>query len=239
MKLLVTMFASILLIGGCTAVPSPIDVDEKEILTPFEVLATNKDDASYIGSKARWGGKIVKVENKQDVSEIEVVFFPENSFGKPRTGQASAGRFKAVVEGFVDPIVFEKNRLITVVGEVSEVQSGLIGDQTYQYPTLNALGYHMWKETTEVDVDAYMFSPFGFHAGYHRGFFSPWYDPFWGTKRRVKLRVTEYNGHKQGARVDRDNSAASKEGATRQAVSEPRNDGQQKGRKNTRSLDIQ
>jgi len=207
------------LASGCSSVPKPIDVPEGEALTSYEVVSANKNNTSFLSSKARWGGKIVKVENKQDVSEIEVVFFPENSFGKPRTGQPSAGRFKAIVEGFVDPIVFEKGRLITVVGEVSAPQTALIGEQAYQYPTLTALGYHMWKETSEVDVDAFAFSPFGFHARYNRAFFSPWYDPFWGRSNRVRVRVTERNGHTQGARVDRRNN--NNEGITRKAISEP------------------
>jgi outer membrane lipoprotein len=197
-------------LGGCTVVPKPIDVAKNESLIPFEQVSaqTQTLEASQQtapltaqGEKARWGGKIVSVENKKDVSEIEVVFFPENSFGKPRTGEPSAGRFKAVVKGFVDPIVFEQGRLITVVGEVGDIQTGLIGEQSYQYPTLNALGYHMWKQTTDVEVDTFAFAPFGYYAGYNRSFFSPWYDPWHFRSYRQRLRFTHNNGHQQGATV--------------------------------------
>jgi outer membrane lipoprotein len=211
-KLIALAFLSVFVATGCTIVPEPIDVAKNESLVPFEQIsaitqqAVNQETTapasiSQIGEKARWGGKIVSVENKKEFSEIEVVFFPENSFGKPRTGQPSIGRFKAVVKGFVDPVVFEQGRLITVVGEIGDAQTGIIGEQEYNYPTLNAMGYHMWKQTSEVQVDTFAFAPFGYYAGFNRGFFSPWYDPWHFRSQRHRIRLTHNNGHEQSGRV--------------------------------------
>lgn len=214
-KLIGLAFLSAFVSTGCVVVPKPIDVAKNEKLVPFEqVSATtqqvinqesresqDQSASTPMGEKARWGGKIVSVENKKDFSEIEVVFFPENRFGKPLTGQPSVGRFKAVVKGFVDPVVFEQGRLITIVGEIGAAQTGLIGEQEYNYPTLNALGYHMWKQSSEVEINSFAFAPFGYYAGYHRSFFSPWYDPWHFRPYRQRVRVTHYNGHEQGRRV--------------------------------------
>jgi len=213
-KLLVGLLV-ISAVTGCAIVPNEIDVAKNTNLVPFEKVSNNTVSvgpntaapmsASSKGKKARWGGKIVSVENKKDVSEIEVVFFPENSYGKPRTSMASAGRFKAVVDGFVDPLVFEQGRLITVVGEVGDGQSGIIGEQDYTYPTLNAMGYYMWKESSDVrvELDTFGFSSFGFRSGFHNSFFNPWYDPWYHRHQRGRIRIEKYNGHSQGGTVRR------------------------------------
>ena len=189
LKALFISITSVLIISGCTMVPEQIDVAENQNLVSFETLSKDKSNNSVKGEKARWGGKIVSVTNKKDVSEIEIIYFPENRFGKPITGDESSGRFKAVVDGFIDPIVFEQGRLITVVGEVGDMQMDIIGEQEYQYPTLSAQGYYMWKESRAAE--AYAFSPFFFRAGFHPGFFNPWYDPFW--HRRYSSRFFFHN----------------------------------------------
>lgn len=200
-----SLYRSILLIillavlAGCATVPDELEVDQNTSLISFDTVINSED--MPVGEKARWGGKIVSVENKKDVSEIEVVFFPENRTGKPQTNLASSGRFKVVVNGFVDPLVFEQGRLITVVGEVGQTHSGIIGEQSYDYPTVNAVGYYMWKESTRVDVDAFAFVPFGHFHGFHRNFFYPWYDPWHLRNHRIRYRIHKYNGHSQGARM--------------------------------------
>jgi outer membrane lipoprotein len=218
--------ATLIVVSGCAIVPGQIDVAKNTVLVPFEeisasIAATGSSEAPgpNADNKARWGGKIVSVLNKKDMSEIEVVFFPENRFGKPKTGLPSTGRFKAFVEGFVDPLVFEQGRLITVVGEVSNSHSGIIGEQDYTYPTLNAKGYYMWKETTDVNVeiDSFAFSPFGFNSGFHRSFFNPWYDPWLRNRQRTRVRIERYNGHSQGGTVNRNNATRTNQSKNRPA----------------------
>jgi outer membrane lipoprotein len=210
-KALFISLSSIFIITGCAIVPNEIDVNESEKLVSFEAVSKDKENLSAKGEKARWGGKIVSVVNKKDVSEIEIVYFPENRYGKPVTGDDSSGRFKAVVEGFIDPVVFESGRLITVVGEVGDITLDIIGEQEYQYPTLKAQGYYMWKE--KRPMEAYAFSPFGFRPGFHPGFFYPWYDPFWHSRfsSRFYLHNRFHTGNRNHHRGHRQwgNSSAS------------------------------
>lgn len=195
----ISILVGILVLAACNIVPNQIAVEENINLVNYKSIDKTQVSPSQIGELARWGGKIVSVENKKDVSEIEVVFFPESRSGKPRVGDESLGRFKAVVKGFVDPLVFEEGRLVTVVGSVGELIEGVIGEQTYKYPTLDAQGYYMWRKTTDLEVESVGFSPFLYSQHYRRGFFSPWYDPWWGRRQRV--RVIHDNGHSQGNRV--------------------------------------
>ncbi len=195
----ISILVGILVLAACNIVPNQIAVEENTNLVNYKSIDKTQVSPSQVGELARWGGKIVSVENKKDVSEIEVVFFPESRSGKPRVGDESLGRFKAVVKGFVDPLVFEEGRLVTVVGSVGELTEGVIGEQTYKYPTLDAKGYYMWRKTTDLEVESVGFSPFLYSQHYRRGFFSPWYDPWWGKRQRV--RVIHDNGHSQGSRV--------------------------------------
>ncbi len=198
-------------ISACTVVPKQIQVAEDTPLVPFEQVITNTNATNSIGEKARWGGKIVSVQNREELSEIEVVYFPESSNGKPRTGEESSGRFKALVPGFVDPLVFEQNRLITIIGNITEPAEGIIGEQSYTYPTLNAVGYYMWQQSTEVEVRNVGYQPFlyGYGSPFYRGGYHSWYRP-WGYGygfQRSRVRVTSHNGHSQGGRVERPNSS--------------------------------
>jgi outer membrane lipoprotein len=220
---------AIVVLSGCAMVPEPIDVSKNTVLVSFEdvnkgvttVGPTHSQTSVDAGQKARWGGKIVSVVNKKTVSEIEVVFFPEDRLGKPKTGMPSAGRFKAVVDGFVDPLVFEQGRLITVVGDVSSSITGVIGEQEYVYPTLNAKGYYMWKDSTDINVemDSFAFSPFSYRMGFRNSFFNPWYDPWLRNYQRSRIRVIRHNGHSQGGAVRQNTSSNSSATTTRRSSS--------------------
>ncbi len=206
MKKLMMTVMMVTILSGCANVPDPIAVSPNDVLVPY-VQVANASAMSPQNQKARWGGKIVSVENKEKVSEIEVVFFPEGRNGKPNVGDASVGRFIARVEGFVDPLVFEQGRLITVVGEVGTKTEGIIGEQSYLYPTLNAMGYHMWKETQDVEVDTFSFAPFGYHSRFNVGYFNPFYRNFFPYHQRTRFRMIKNRGHSQGARVSGNDSA--------------------------------
>lgn len=174
-----SLVALTFLVSGCVIVPDQIKVSDDENLIPFESIINGSKTGQ--GAKARWGGEIVSVENKEAYSEVEILQYPSNPYGKPRTNLDSAGRFKVQVVGFIDPLVFEEGRLITFLGELGEPLEGIIGEQTYIYPVLLASGYYMWKETEEYRVSGFYYSdlsPYwgmGIRRDYWRphGFFRP------------------------------------------------------------------
>lgn len=158
-----SLIAFAIFLGGCGIVPDPIDVADNENLATFDSIINGNGTGE--GLTARWGGEIIAVENKKDFSEFEILQYPNNHYGKPRTTLDSQGRFKVRVSGFIDPLVFAKGRSITFVGEVGEPAEGIIGEQTYVYPVLLANGYYLWKETEEYRVSGFMYSELS---------------PFWG-----------------------------------------------------------
>ncbi|MFC4699768.1 Slp family lipoprotein [Glaciecola siphonariae] len=203
MKKYFAILAALATLSACSMVPEPIQIADNTPLMSFDKVINSDDALSAQGEKARWGGRIVSVQNKKDVSEIEVIYFPEGHNGKPKTDQQSEGRFKAIVPGFVDPLVFEKDRLITIVGNVSAPEVGIIGEQNYTYPTLNAAGYHMWKQSTDIEVRNVGYQPFFYASPFYNRGWSAWHNPWRPNYYRSRLRVSKYNGHSQGGSVNR------------------------------------
>lgn len=213
-------------LGACSIVPDEIAVNPDTQLVNFESVNTQNKTPTQSGLTARWGGEIVKVENKPEHSEIEIVFYNERSSGKPNVGANSPGRFIAIVPGFIDPLVLEAGRLITVVGNVGDTVQGQIGEQNYRYPTIDTQGYYVWQKTSEYEVETPHFNsaiygpPFA-HRGYTKyGWITPWYDPFWHFPMRQRVIVRHQDGAAVGGRVD--NSGSKDTGGP--LISEPRQD---------------
>jgi outer membrane lipoprotein len=184
-----SVLALALIAAGCANVPEQIEVANETNLASFESVVNG--DGTSQGATARWGGEIINVENKKDYSEIEVLHYPSNNYGKPRSTQNSKGRFKVRVAEFIDPLVFEKGRLITFLGEIGAPADGIIGEQIYVYPVLVATGYHMWTDTEEYEVSGFYYSPLSPYWGFGLG------HRYWGSygfyHDRARIRVKTKN----------------------------------------------
>ncbi len=178
---------SVLLFSGCAIVPDSLEVPEGTSLISYTKAVTSGANAQ--GQTARWGGLIVGVENKPDKTFVEIVHFPLNNYGKPNRGAETTGRFKAQIDGFVDPIVFEEGRLITFLGKLVAPTAGMVGEQPYIYPTLLVDDYHIWRKQEIYDVTMY-------HFNYRTGWFSPFYGRYnqWGPGfGHSRIRVIKYD----------------------------------------------
>lgn len=189
----IVLLVSVLFFSGCAMVPDSLEVPEGTELISYSTAVTSGTNAQ--GKKARWGGVIVGVENKPNKTFIEVVHFPLNSYGKPNTSEETIGRFKVQIDGFVDPIVFEKGRSATFLGTLLPPTSGMVGEQPYIYPTLLVDDYHMWRKRQVYDVTMY-------HFDYYSGWYSPFYYPGpWRYPGFTRMRVTRYGDSPAKARL--------------------------------------
>lgn len=176
---------AVLVMAGCASVPQEIAVPDEQQLISYQRAVTSGE--ASIDQPARWGGVVVNTENKPEQTIIEVVYFPLKSNGRPDTSEQTLGRFKAVIDGFVDPIVFDEGRSITFVGKVGGVVSGLIGEQPYIYPTIQADTYYLWRKQANYDVSTVFFN---FRTGWYSPFYYPFHSPFWGMGHS-RIRVIE------------------------------------------------
>ena len=92
--------------------------------------------SDYIAQKVRWGGKILKTENNQNTSSLSIIGFPLNSDGRPILSGDSTGRFIAVVDEFLEPVVYKNDRDITVSGTLRRTESRKIGEFSDDYPVV-------------------------------------------------------------------------------------------------------
>lgn len=171
------LFAVMAIASGCSVIPDDISVADDTNLVSYNRAVTGGD--GVIGQTARWGGIIVEVENKPQQTFVEIVNFPLNHYGKPNANEETIGRFKVKMDGFVDPINFEKGRLITFVGEVQKPIAGMVGEQPYMYPLIMGDNFHLWRENSVNYIHPLFFdyrmgwySPF--YYGAYRPFYSPW-----------------------------------------------------------------
>ena len=145
-RALMPMILSVALSACASNVPRAIS---QEPGTPISVAQARGGIENLSGQSVRWGGKIAGVENHKTETWVEIVQLPLNHFGRPVEGDSSDGRFIARIEGFLDPQVYTKDRLITVAGTLEKITQRPIGEYSYTYPLMHAVVYYLWSPTAD------------------------------------------------------------------------------------------
>ena len=116
----------------------------------------------------RWGGRIIDVENKTDKTNIQILIYPLNFFGRPQLNQTPLGRFVTVSKQFLDPAVYTKDTAITVSGSLQGTVEKMIGEKKITMPLVATDVYHVWRQ--------YHYRPYNYfpHYGYRHRFY-PYY----------------------------------------------------------------
>lgn len=139
------------LLAGCAATPSldrsTVDLD----IAPREVASSE----SMPEGTVNWGGRIVAIRTVDESSEIEVLSFPLTSTGRPDTRRDSDGRFIAVREGFVDPLVYGPGRAVSVVGRIMSRREGSVGDAPFTWPVVAVVDMAPVEEHRPAGVTPY------------------------------------------------------------------------------------
>ena len=138
------LLAFIIMISGCAPVISrPVmDKVDKGVI----VREIFKDPQKYYGKTVILGGVIIKTENLETKTRVEVLESPLSSSLRPgKDLEKSSGRFFAYIQGFSDPALFPTGRFITVAGTVSGVETGSIDKHSYTYPVISVEEYRVWK----------------------------------------------------------------------------------------------
>lgn len=129
-------------LAGCALRPRPAATHIDRRMDLQAVLAHPRRTR---GARVRWGGIIVQDTVGPAHSTLTVLAYPLNGQGRPRLRRIPEGRFQAVAPGYLDPILFARGRLVTVVGTVIGTKPGLIGQARYIYPRVQVLATHVWR----------------------------------------------------------------------------------------------
>lgn len=128
--------------AGCaTTLPEAI----REPPNPDVAVAAVQASAErYRGTQVRWGGTLLAVRNRPQVTELEILSRPLGWSGRPEDEGPGMGRFVAEVTGFLDPATLPTDRLVTVAGTVAGAETRSVGDYPYVYPVVRADHYRLW-----------------------------------------------------------------------------------------------
>jgi outer membrane lipoprotein len=173
MRGLLALLIALLAAGCASNLPEPIREPPPQDLA---LETVRQDPEQYIGQPVRWGGTIAGVDNRADETCLEVVGRELQSSGKPVARDRSEGRFLACVNRFLDPMVYSRDRLVTVAGTVEAVETRPVGEYPYRYPVVQVQNLHLWQPETErprYERDPFFYDPF-WPWPYYR---YPWFGP--------------------------------------------------------------
>jgi outer membrane lipoprotein len=155
----------LLLLAGCASTTPP--AVRQSLPDNISLGAVQSEPGRFQGRRVRWGGEIIVVENKQNVSWVEILARPLESGGRPKESSPALGRFRVRITGFLDPAEYREKSAITVVGPVLGIKTRPVGSYPYRYPLVAAETHYLWpprQPRRHYDPDP---------------FFHPWYYPYY------------------------------------------------------------
>ena len=154
----------LLLLAGCASFPESVQLPPDSPTITYEQAAM--DIEGNKGQLAQWGGVIASIENLSDKTKLEVVYHPLRNYGRPLLNKESVGRFRVYVDGFLDPMVYQRGRTVTFSGALTALEQGMVGEHKYFYPTLAAKGYHLWEDVERIEVSTMPLWPMHLRGGW-------------------------------------------------------------------------
>ncbi|MCT4702321.1 Slp family lipoprotein [Enterobacteriaceae bacterium H20N1] len=180
-----------LLLSGCVTVPDAI---KGTSATPQQNLVQVMNAPElYVGQEARFGGRVVNIDNRQGKTRLEIATVSLDEGARPQLGEPSKGRIYADVNGFLDPVDF-RGQLVTVVGPIMGTVEGKVGETPYKFLVVQANGYKRWRVTQQVVMPPQPIDPWFWGGPYpYRGHYGMWGGAGWYSPgpAQVQTIVTE------------------------------------------------
>lgn len=161
-----------LLLNACSSLPTAI---KNPPLNDISYVQATQSIGSYKNAPVRWGGIIIDVENEQNFSLVQVLYYPLDSDGRPRSNKSNEGRFLFKSPGFLDPAVYTKNTEITVAGTLIGDAERKVGNKTLRVPLISATTIYRWP----IYIYDYYYDSFGYGYGYNPYYGG--YPYYWGN----------------------------------------------------------
>lgn len=187
---LITLAAALAL-SGCVTVPDAIKGTSP---TPQQdLLRVMNAPQLYVGQEARFGGRVVNIDNRQGKTRLEIATVNLDEGARPQLGEPSKGRIYADVNGFLDPVDF-RGQLVTVVGPITGTVEGKVGQTPYKFMVMQANGYKRWRVTQQVVMPPQPIDPWFWGGPYpYRGHYGMWGGAGWYNPAPAQIQtiVTE------------------------------------------------
>jgi len=136
----------VMLAAGSLAACSVVSKSVREQAADLSFSELKENPAAYAGRTVILGGYVAAVENMEARTRMMVLQAPLDFQDQPKSREASQGRFLVVTEDFLDPMVYEKGRKVTVGGTLLGETTETVGDYAYPMPRIKAAEIHLWEE---------------------------------------------------------------------------------------------
>jgi outer membrane lipoprotein len=158
--------------SACSNLPPAI---EDPPLYDISYSQAKRNIVQFKDAPVRWGGVVIDVENEQNFSIVQVLYYPLNSYGRPRLDKPNEGRFLIKSPDFLDPAVYTKDTEITVAGTLKGDVERKIGNKTLRLPLISSTIVYLWPDYEPGNY--YNYGGFGFGYPYYGYYGYPYY---WG-----------------------------------------------------------
>ncbi len=135
------LLAAALLLAACSPAPIYKPTPDTVRALPLDVAQTPE---RFTHAPVIWGGRIVKVTNLADRTEVELLAYPLDRSQRPQPDNPAAGRFIAVVPGYLEPLNYPPGRPMTISGRIKGTRASKVGDADYVFPLVSVDDYHLW-----------------------------------------------------------------------------------------------
>ncbi|MES9869965.1 MAG: Slp family lipoprotein [Sedimenticola sp.] len=139
------MIGLALLLAGCAGRDTIPDIDSP---TPRMVASV---PGRFVGQEVLWGGVVLASENLEKSTLFEILAYPLDWRGGPDVTEASIGRFQALGEGYMETGDFPRGRALTLMGKVTEVRVGKVGEAEYLFPIVEIRKLWLWPPPGYID----------------------------------------------------------------------------------------
>jgi outer membrane lipoprotein len=143
-KTIVGLISAMLLFLGCAAGISKQALSQVSFSLPFSEMQEHPEE--FLGEVALLGGKVIETQTLKGATELTVLQLELDGQHRPKDNDQTKGRFLVVADQFLDPAIYAKGELVTVVGRLEEAVTRPIGERDYVYPKLKAVEIKLWKK---------------------------------------------------------------------------------------------
>ncbi|HEY3276679.1 MAG TPA: Slp family lipoprotein [Syntrophorhabdaceae bacterium] len=150
MKKCLLLTTAVLMLLSCSVIRKDL---MSEGIRKFSFLEVMKDPGRYEGKLFILGGKIASVKLTERGSLIEAVYVPVDWTGELEGVPQPTTRFLALYpkdRGMLDPVIYKKDREITLAAFFRGIEEGKIDDMKYTFPSFVAEQVYLWEETPSV-----------------------------------------------------------------------------------------
>ncbi len=149
----------IMLVMGCATGISQQSRSKVTYAGTFSELQKTPD--VYKDEIIMLGGKILETNVSSTLSELTVLQLALGNNGRPVNLDQSRGRFIVQSKQFLDPAIYQKEMLLTIVGKLKGSNIRAIGGFDYVYPLVEPIEIKLWPKEMQTQP---MFH-FGFGVG--------------------------------------------------------------------------